>query len=200
MPRPASVFVSTLRKNERQRIEKALAKTRDPQFRDRLRAMLWSEQNVSVPDIACLLDKDPSTVFLWIRDYNRFGFAGLRLGKSTGRPRVLDTEAEAALTKALGSQPRDLGYAFNAWTIITLAEHLHQTIHVQIHPETLRRSMKRLGYRYKRPKLSLRHKQNPRAVRQARRERDAALEKGGATPNATLSSSSTNVSSTSIPA
>ncbi len=200
MGRPATLFVPTLRKKRRERIEKAVSKAEDARFRDRLRAVLWSEQRMSVPQIAGLLGKDPSTVFLWIKDYLRFGFEGLRLGKSPGRTRSIDAEAEAALTQALDTSPRDLGYRFNTWTTLTLTEHLYQAVHVRVHPETLRRTLKRLGYRYKRPKLSLKHKRNPRAVRQARRERDAALKKGGDTPVATPSSFWTSANSTSIPA
>ena len=200
MGRPATLFVPTLRKNERERIQKALAKSKDARFCDRLRAVLWSEQRMSTPQIAGLLGKDPSTVFLWIKDYLRFGFQGLPLGKSPGRTPSIDAEGHAALTQALGASPRDLGYRFNTWTTATLVEHLYQAVHVCVHQETLRRTLKRLGYRYKRPKLSLKHKQNPRAVRQARRARDAALKKGSDTPAAAPFSFWTSANSTSIPA
>lgn len=200
MPNRPALYVPTLRKDERERIRRALRRSRDPKFRDRCRAVFWSEQRHSVPAIARLLGVHRTTVQRWIKDYVRFGFRGLLAGKSPGRPRVVDAEAEAAIRAALAKNPREFGYRFTRWTIGALAEHLYLMVHVRIHPETLRRAIKRLRYRYKRPKLSLRHKQDPKAVRKARRGRDAGLKKRSSTLNDSPSSSRMSASSISIPA
>jgi putative transposase len=200
MSRPPTLFVPPLRKHHRVRIQKALARSRHGKYRDKCRAVLWSSERRSISEIAKLLGVAPTTVLRWIKDYIRFGFAGLAVGKSSGRPRKVDIEADAALHAALGQNPRDLGYRFTRWTTETLAEHLYRAVHVRVHPETVRRALSRLRYRYKRPKLSLGHKQDPRALRRARARRDKALKKGHATPSATSFSSWTSASSTSTPA
>ena len=200
MPRPATVLVPVLRKKERERLTKAARKSRDPKIRDRCRAMLWSEEGMSTGQIADLLGVSRTTPHRWIKDYLRFGFQGLLPEKSPGRSRVVDEEIEAALRAALRKNPRDLGYKFTRWTVPTLVKHLYAVTHVRIHPETLRRSVKRLGYRYKRPKLSLKHKQDKKAVRKARKEQNTALKKPQWTLIDLPSSTKTNVNSISIPA
>jgi hypothetical protein len=71
---------------------------------------------------------------------------------------------------------------------------------VQVSPDSVRRTLRRLDFKYKRPKLCLRHRQSRRAVRQAKALRDAALKKGVVTPNGMSSSLKTSVRFISIPA
>ncbi len=199
MPAP-TVFVPTLRKKERLRLQKAARSAKNPKLRERCRAMLWSEEGKTTGEIARLLGIHATTPMRWIKDYLRFGFAGLIPEKIPGRPRTVDAEGEAVLRSALKRNPRDLGYLFTRWTLAALAEHLYSETHARVSPETVRRALKRLRYRYKRPKLSLKHKQDPKEVRRAKRERDAALKKSRPIPTVTPSSSRTNASSISIPA
>jgi transposase len=195
MPAPA-VFVPRLRKKDLLRLQKAVRSASDPKFRDRCRAVLWSSERKTTGEIARLLGLARTTPTRWLKDYLRFGFAGLAPGKSPGRPRLVDAEADAALLAALAKNPRDLGYQFTRWSTATLAEHLHAAVHIRVTPSTVGYALKRLRFRYKRPKLSLKHKQLPREVRRAKRERDAALKKLRPAPGATPSSSRTNASST----
>ncbi len=196
----ATLFVPRLRKKQRARIEKALARSRDPKYRDKCRAILCSSEGHSRGEIARLLRVHETTVGRWVRDYLRFGFEGLEVGKSPGRPRRIDAEGEAALREALEHNPRDLGYAFTRWTRDTLAEYLYAAVHIRVSSGTVGRALHQLDYRYKRPKLSLKHKQDRRQVRRAREARDRALKKGRGSPIDPPSSTSTNANSISIPA
>jgi transposase len=199
MPAP-TVFVPTLSKKERLRLQKAVRTAKNPKLRDRCRAVLWSEERKTTGEIARLLGINQTTPMRWIKDYLRFGFCELIPGKSPGRPKTVDAEGEAALSFALARNPRDLGYQFTRWTTATLAKHLYSAIHIVVSPSAVGRALKRLRYRYKRPKLSLKHRQNPGEVRRARRERDAALKKPLPTPTVMPFFSRTSVSSISIPA
>ncbi len=194
------LFVGKLRKNRRERLERAAHKTREARYRDRCRAILWSADGVACSEIARRLSVHATTVARWIKDYLRFGFDGLKIGKSPGRPPKIDAEAKAALAHALDHHPRDLDYALATWTLAALQDLLRKTVHVHVHVETVRLALKKLGYRHKRPKLSLKHKQNPTDVRRARRARNAALKKVSTNPTATPSSIRTNANSISIPA
>ncbi len=194
------LFVGTLRRNHRERLERAARKTREAKFRDRCRAMLWSSGGVACSEIASRLSVHPTTVARWIKDYLRFGFDGLKIGKSPGRPPKIDADAKAALSQALDHHPRDLDYSLATWTLGALQDHLRKTVHVHVHIETVRQALKKLGYRHKRPKLSLKHKQDPADVRRARRARNAALKKVSTNPTDTPSSIRTNANSISIPA
>jgi transposase len=200
MPKPATLFAQTLRSNERDHINKALKKAKDPAYRDRLRAILWSAARMKVGEIAGLLGKHQTTVASWIKDYKRFGFKALTVGKSPGRPPLVDKEGRAALSDALRRSPRDLGYPFTRWSALTLVGHLHRETHTLVSPDTVRRMLRRMGYRYNRPKLSLKHRQDPHLVKRARRQRNAALKKPSGSPAASSSCSRTRRTSTSIPA
>ena len=200
MPTGRPLFVPVLRQKERERLRKALRGSNDGKLRDRCRAILWSEERRTTVEIGELLGVDATTVFRWIKDYGRFGFVGLIPDKSPGRPRQIDEDGEALLSRALGKNPRKLGYGFTRWTVTTLSQHLYGHLHIQVHPETVRRAVKRLGYRYKRPKLSLKHRQEPHQVRRARREREAALKKSPRGLTASPLPSGTNANATSIPA
>ena len=196
----ATVFVPPLRRRSRQRIERASARSRNPKYRDKCRTVLWSSEGWSLAEIARLLAVDPTTVSRWIHDYDRFGFAGLQVGKSPGRPRLIDEEGEAALVEALRHNPRELGHPFTRWTLETLVDYLYAAVHVRVSIDTVRKALKRLDYRYGRPKLSLKHRQDRREVRRAKWARAAAIKKGRHTRSATPSSTPTSASSTSIPA
>jgi len=194
------LFIPTLRHHERTRIEKRLRRTRDARYADRLRAVLWSAERCSVREIGHRLGKHPTTVQRWLHDYRRFRLRGLALGKSPGRPRRIDADGEECLRQAVLTPPRELNYRFTRWSLATLAAHLCRELHVQVSEPTVSRALQRMRFSYKRPKLSLRHRQSRQAVRQARTARDAAIEKGLAAPSATSSSLRTSASSTSIPA
>jgi transposase len=194
------LFIPTLKRRERTRLENHLRRTRDVRYADRLRAVLWSSERCPVPEIGHRLGKHPSTVQRWLHDYRRFRLRGLELGKSPGRPRCIDADGEECLRQAVLTQPRDLNHRFTRWSIATLTAHLFRELHLQISQDSVRRTLRRLGFTYKRPKLSLRHRQSRRAVRQAKAARDAAAKKGLVTPSAMSSSLKMSVSSTSIPA
>ncbi len=81
-----------------------------------------------------------------------------------------------------------------------MAEYVYAAVHVRVSTSTVSRTLRELGYCYKRPKLSLKHKQDSRQVRRAKWARDEALKKGLWTRDATPSSTRTSASSTSIPA
>lgn len=196
--RPAS-FVPKMPRSQRRRIERIARKSRDAKHREKCRAVLWSEGGKSMKEIAALLGSHRATVGRWLADFRRFGEAGLEPKPSPGRPPLIDEEAAAALEQALSVNPRDLGYPFTRWTTETLTEHLYRVVHVRVHPETMRRTLKRMGWRFNRPKLSLKHRQDSKDVVRARRERNAFLKKPADTPTASPFSSWTNASSTSTP-
>jgi transposase len=195
-----NLFIPTLKAKERQRLQNHLRRAREAHYADRLRAVLWSEQRQSVPDIAQLLGKHPSSIQRWLHDYLRFGLRGLTIRHSPGRPCAIDPDGEECLRQAVLVNPRDFGYRFTRWSAATLAEHLHREIHIPVSEDTVRRTLHRLRFSYKRPKLSLHHRRKRKEVRRAERERDAALKKRGSIPNVMFFCSRTSANSISIPA
>ncbi len=193
------LFIPILKSKERHRLQDQLHRTRDARYSERLRSVLWSEQGKSVTEISRLLARHPSSVQRWLHDYRHFGVQGLKVGKSPGRPPAIDAEGLECLRQTLGCNRRDFDYPFTRWTAATLATHLYRQTHTRVCELTVLRTMKRMRYRYKRPKLSLRHRQNRRDVNRARIERDAALKKQSAIQTASSLSSKTNASFISTP-
>jgi len=199
MPAP-SVFAPSLSAGEIRRITHAAKFSDNPKMRDRCRAILWSAEGKTTGEIARLLSVNTTTPMRWIKDYLRFGLDGLVPETSTGRPRTVDSEAEEALRQALQKNPRDLGYRFTRWTLPTLAQHLHSVLHILVSTASVSRALKRIGYCYKRPKLSLKHRQDQTQVRRAKRQRNSALKKPQPSQSVASSCFRTNASSISIPA
>jgi hypothetical protein len=66
-----------------------------------------------------------------------------------------------------------LGYPFTR----LLGEHLRRKLHVDVSYSTIYNTLEHLGCRYGRPKLDLEHHQDPKDVRRAKRQKEAALKK-----------------------
>lgn len=197
--RKPHLFVHKLKSWARHRLLREFKQARDPQYRDRLDAVLLSAEGWAISRIAKCFGKDYGTVRLWILDFNRLGFDGIKVIKHGAAPKI-DADGEACLRQALSRNPRDLGYRFTRWTLPALAEHLYREVHVRVSAPTLSRTLRRMDYRYKRPKHALKHRQNRRKVNRVRLERDALLKKSSVLPNGMSSSFKTSANSISIPA
>jgi transposase len=143
----------------------------------RAQAIHFSSQKLTAEAIAAILERHRTTVFRWLQAFETCGLEAIRPGKSPGRPPTADADVQAALAQAVERNPRDLGYPFTRWTADLLAEHLRRTTHVLISAATVRGLLKRHGYRYGCPKLDLKHRQDPKEVARAKREKTRALKK-----------------------
>lgn len=177
------LFVGTLRKRERSRLESARSASTDARYRDRCRAILWSAAGKGVPEIATLLGVHRTTAQRWLKDYLHSGIGGLEIGKPTGRPPKVDSEVEAVISRAVDQNPLDLGHPFSRWTASTMTVHVARETHVRVHPGTVRRAMKRLGLSWKRPRLSLKHRQDKVARGKAKRARDRSIKRAVEEPD-----------------
>jgi transposase len=170
-------FVRRLTRAERNQIHKLRKRPPNHAVFLRAQAVHFSSQRLTAEQIAAIVARNRSTVYRWLKAFDAKGLAGLWPGKSPGRPPVADAEFQAALRRAVEQNPRDLGYPFTRWTVDLLTEHLRRTTHVQVSVSTVRGVLKRLDYRYGRPKLDLKHRQNPKDVARAKRQRNRALKK-----------------------
>ncbi len=161
----------------------------------RTQAVLLSRQGRTVQEIGDIVGRNRSTVFRWLQAFDKRGLDAIHPGKSPGAPRKTDAEYQAVLTTALAHNPRDLGYAFTRWTAPLLIEHLHRKTHVTISSATMYNLLDRLGYRYGQPKLDLKHRQNPKEVARAKRQKASALKKRKPAPVVVLSRMSMKPSS-----
>ena len=82
------------------------------------------------------------------------GVQRLAEGPHPGRTRRLDPAADAHLQALLGSDPQTHGHHTTGWTVPLLLSAL-ATAGWVVHEHTVRRTLKRLGYRWKRPQYVL---------------------------------------------
>jgi transposase len=91
------------------------------------------------------------------------GRAGLADDPRTGRPPKLDAAARNLLTQALDASPGAYGFPVTVWSVRDLQALLARH-GVQVCPATIHRTLHMLGYRYRRPRHDLQHRQDADAV------------------------------------
>jgi transposase len=97
--------------------------------------------------IAAALGCVVSTVYRTRARFLCAGEAGLIPPKSPGRPRKVRGEDERALDELLAHEPRVVGKNFSNWTAQNLKTHLKW----RVHPVTVWRHLRQLGWRWRRP-------------------------------------------------
>ena len=190
-------FVRSLSRAERKAIRKLRKCPPKLTVYRRAQAVHFSSQRLKVQQIAEIVSRSRLTVTRWLHEFDTHGLLALWPGKSSGRPPKADADFQAALVAAIEQNPKDLGYPFTRWSVDLLGEHLRRKLHVDVSYSTVYNTLKRLGYRYGRPKLDLKHCQNPKDVQRAKRQKKAALKKRKPAPVVALSRIVTRQNSTS---
>lgn len=170
-------FVRPLRVKERRELEELCRQAPTAAVYQRAVAVLLSSEGKTTQQIGQVVRRCHSTVFRWLKRFEKEGLAACTPGKSSGRPPKIDRAAQAALRGAVAENPRDLGYEFTRWTTDLLAEHLRWKHQVSVHPATVGSALRKMGCRYGCPKLDLQHRQDPAQVARAKRQRNGALKK-----------------------
>jgi transposase len=146
------IFVNTLSLEARQALED-LTQDAPGQVAQRAWMVLWSAEQVSVPELARRFHCQAKTVRKWLRRYQRDGTAGLFERPRCGRPRVLTAGAEQAVFMQVNCSPWVFGYVFAFWSVASLAQHLTSRCWQRISPWLVRHVLLKRGYRCRRPKL-----------------------------------------------
>jgi transposase len=160
----------------------------DPRVRRRAHALLLLSEGHAVVAVARLFATAPHRVRTWRSRFLAGGRQGLADEPRTGRPPKLDSAALAFLEEALEASPQTYGLPVTVWSIRDLRAVLAHRLGVQVCPTTVHRAVQRLGFRYRRPRHDLRHRQDHEAVA-ATTEILAWLRKKALTPPAPFASS-----------
>src|SRR5215213_3971815 len=172
----------------------------DPRVRRRAHALLLLSRGQSVMAVARLFETAPHRVRAWRSRFLAGGRQGLVDEPRTGRPPKLDAAALAFLREALEASPQTYGLPVTIWSIRDLRDVLAHRLGVRVCTATVHRAVHRLGYRYRRPRHDLTHRQDAEAVAAAE-EVLSWLRKKAVTPPANcVWSTSTSARSTVIPA
>lgn len=154
---------------ERERLAQAARSTREKRAWLRMRALLLWDEGQPALHVARTLGVGRQSLYEWRDRYleRREPLDLLDRPKSGRRP-ILGAQERARLQEILEQDPQAWGYCSYGWTVPLLLQHLESHEGVQVSETTLRRTLRSLGYRWKRPRYAL-----------ARRDPEREEKKGG---------------------
>jgi transposase len=153
MRKPADPSELGFTHRDRQRLARALRDTDSARLFRRLQAVLLVAERRAVPEVARITGLGQSTIYSLRDQYlHTHQVTSLEERERPGRPRVAPEVSEARILRELQRLPLRLGYRTNVWTVPLLAAHLNERYGSTISPRTLRRRMRDLGLRCKRPR------------------------------------------------
>jgi transposase len=121
----------------------------------RAHIILLSARGHSAQEIADIHNVTDPMVYKWMTRFDEEGPEGLFDRERPGRPRKIDEEVEEEIMRILEGTPIDEGYDATRWTAGRIASHLENELDVDVHPETVRKALKRLNFSWTRPRRSL---------------------------------------------
>lgn len=171
----------------------------DPRVRHRAHALLLVAQGQSVAAVARLFGTAGHRVRAWRTRLLAEGRAGLVDRARHGRPPKLGEADLAFVQDALERGPQSYGLPITIWNLRDLQALVERERGVAVSVDTMHRVVQALGYRYRRPRHDLTHRQDAEAVAAAKRVLDWLEKKAVLSPNDAIWSTWTNVRSTPTP-
>jgi len=156
------IFVRPLTDDER-RVLQRLARTEVGRVSERMHMVLLSGRGYGVPQIAAIFNCDEATVRTWLARFEADGVDGVRDRPRSGRPRPADADAREAIGRILDQAPASCGGVAGYWTVAMLAAYLATVHGVALSRTTVRRAVRALDYRWRRPRHALRRDPEARA-------------------------------------
>lgn len=144
-----------LTEHDRTALEHAAASERRVRWWRRYQALLRLGAGESVAAVAAALGCARSSVFAWAAAWRQQGLAGVTPAPhGGGPPQRLAGTGEARLTTLLAADPQTRGQHATGWTVPLLRAEL-AAAGLAVGERTIRRTLHRLGWRWKRPKYVL---------------------------------------------
>jgi transposase len=139
----------------------------------RAHIVLLSARGYGVPQIAAIHDCGQEVVRQWLHRYEEQGVAGLEDAPRSGRPpthplvgQIIDTQASQS--------PECSGHVQSCWTVALLTAFLAARFGVVLSPDSVRRYLHRMGWRWARPRLAPAQERHPDPLAPERRAALAA--------------------------
>ena len=140
----------------------------DPRVRRRAQALLLVADGHSQASAARLVHTSASRVHIWQERFAEQDRAGLVDRPRGGRALKLDAADQRFLERALEQGPQAYGLPTTIWSIRDLQALLQRERGVAVSVYTVHRVVHALGFRYRRPRHDLTHRQDATAVAAAR--------------------------------
>lgn len=121
-------------------------------------------RGVPANKVAAAAGVDPSTVFRWVRRFNKGGLAALESSKARGNAPKLSSDQVGRLRQMIvGSDPRQLRFEFALWTRELIGELIEREFGTHMSPSAVGRLLRRIGLSPQRP-IWRAYQANPDAV------------------------------------
>lgn len=170
----------------------------DPRVRHRADGLLLVAGGLSLTRAAGLFGCARNSLRAWAARFLAEGRDGLADRGRRGRPPKLNAAARDLLGTALAASPLDHGYPVATWTVADLADLLRRRGWA-VSPATVYRTLRVLGYRYRRPRHDLTHRQDAEAVASAKHVLAELQKRGWLAGLGSAWSTRTSATSTPIP-
>lgn len=150
--------------HDRRRLRKACQHTRDARLYRRLQTVRLVAEGRPPEEVAQNMGVSLRAVYDWMHRYLKaHRVQDLQERPRAGRPPLATVLTPARIVKEFRRNPLRLGYNTTTWTVPLLATHLRRRYDCPLTARTLRRRMKELGLRWKRPRYVYAHKEPHRA-------------------------------------
>jgi transposase len=135
-----------------------------------MRALLLWDEGQNATEVSRTLGVGRQSLYEWQARYlERRDPADLLDRPKSGRNPSLSPPERERLGTILEQEPKQYGYHSHGWTVPLLLQHLESQEGVRLSGTTLRRTLRQMGYRWKRPRYVL-----------ARKDPEREEKKGGA--------------------
>ena len=143
-----------MRAEQRAEIEAAQRQSKHVRHWKRYQAVLLRADGTPVTVVAQTLGCSEASVTNWTTAWRERGVAGIQEGVHPGAVRRFDAHGEAELVALVQSDPQAAGYAATGWTVALLHTELTKR-QWRTSQRTIRRTLHRLGWVWKRPRFVL---------------------------------------------
>jgi putative transposase len=153
----------TLTTEQLQQVETAIKNHPNLRVRQRaqmIRLLHLGHKPEEVGDLLCVTG---ALVYMWHARWRESGLDGLVDKPKSGRPKAGGEEYRQKLAELIETEPQELGYGFNVWTIKRLLAHMEKETKLLVHKNTLLNMLAEQGYVFRRPKHDLGHLQDKQA-------------------------------------
>jgi transposase len=129
----------------------------------RAHMVLLSARGYTVSEIVEIYNSSNVSVYKWLDRFDAQGPAGLYDQPRSGRPPKVDAEVKQAIEATLSKPPTSQDYNFTIWTTPLLRNHIERELGVALCCDTIRRTLRDLNFRWRRPRWAIQRK-DPQAA------------------------------------
>lgn len=170
-------------------LRRTRATTQNRRVWSRVTGLLMLTDGKPCQDVARSLGVNLDTVTDWKHRWMKGGISSLTDKPRSGRPPRVTSKYLRVLEQAVERGPRAYGFLFSVWSSGRLAAHLEKETGIALKAKRVRIYLMKLGFVYRRPKHSLKNRQDPAKVKAAERHLHA-LKKGLSGPEPDTNSGS----------